>query len=613
MEGQIVGSTIDYVIIIAYFIGVLLFGAFFARFNKSTRDFFFGGQRLSWWLISFSLVATLVGSYSFIKYSAAGFKYGLSSTMSYLNDWFLIPLFILGWLPIIYFSRVISIPEYFQKRFDRKTRIAAVCVILIYMLGYVGINFYTLGVALHALLGWPVLWGALFIAFITGIYVSIGGQTAVIMTDLLQGFLLLIAGFILFGLGLAYLGGFGNFWDALPTVHKMPFANFNENPSFNFVGIFWQDGIGSSMALYFMNQGFLMRFLAVKSYSDTKRVAWVMVLILMPLAAIAVANAGWVGRAMHTLNIIPQDTDPKTVFVVVSNLLCKPGLFGFIMAALTAAMMSTVDTLINAISAVFVNDVWRPFAVKNREDKYYLRVAMIASIIAAIIGMLLVPIYMKMGSIYAAHGAFTAAVTPPMIIAIILGAFWKRYTPTAALWTLGLGTIMMFISIWIPQIVAPFSHGIPPTGGFKYIRALYGISISGFIAVVVTFFTKPKPVSEITGLVINSVEQAKAKYKGGVPTDEKIGKPIKGVLKILEGSFAEKTISIYKDDMATLFAEPGDLLYVADKRRWLGGLRSAHVKVIEPHNEPGIVKVDANAISLGSMLVDKGVRVEKIM
>ena len=114
METQI-GTPLDVWIIIAYFIGILGFGRFFGRFIKGTKDFLFAGQKLSWWLIGMSCVATLVGSYSFVKYSEVAFKYGFSSTQSYLNDWFWMPFWMFGWLPIIYFSRVTSIPEYFER------------------------------------------------------------------------------------------------------------------------------------------------------------------------------------------------------------------------------------------------------------------------------------------------------------------------------------------------------------------------------------------------------------------------------------------------------------------------------------------------------------------
>ncbi|HXK66437.1 MAG TPA: sodium:solute symporter family protein, partial [Spirochaetota bacterium] len=148
---MIKGTVLDFAIIVCYFLFILGFGTFFGKYVKSTRDFFFGGQRFSWWLIGFSCVATTVGSYSFIKYSAVAYQYGFSSTMTYLNDWFILPLFVFIWLPIIYYSRITSIPEYFEKRFNSTTRTISVFILLVYLLGYIGINLYTIGVAYNAM------------------------------------------------------------------------------------------------------------------------------------------------------------------------------------------------------------------------------------------------------------------------------------------------------------------------------------------------------------------------------------------------------------------------------------------------------------------------------
>ena len=142
---QLVGTGLDYGVILVYFIVVMGFGLYFGRYTASTKDFFFGGQRFAWWLIAFSCIATTVGSYSFLKYSSAGFKYGISSTQSYLNDWFWMPIVVLVWIPIIYYRRITSVPEYFELRFDRKTRIAATAIILVYLVGYIGVNLVTLG------------------------------------------------------------------------------------------------------------------------------------------------------------------------------------------------------------------------------------------------------------------------------------------------------------------------------------------------------------------------------------------------------------------------------------------------------------------------------------
>jgi len=175
---------------------------------------------------------------------------------------------LLGWLPILYFNRFLSVPDYFRKRFDDRTGVMATIIVLLYMIGYIGINLYTMGVAMNAMLGTDLFVSVVVVAVICAIYVTVGGQTSVIMTDLAQGAILLFAGLLLFVLGLGALGGWGEFWAGLPLLHRLPLAQFNEPHQFNFVGIFWQDGISNTFALYMMNQGFILRFLSLKSVNE---------------------------------------------------------------------------------------------------------------------------------------------------------------------------------------------------------------------------------------------------------------------------------------------------------------------------------------------------------
>jgi len=588
-----VGTPLDLFIIVAYFVGVMAFGSFFGKYIKGTKEFFFAGQKLSWWLIAMSCVATTVGSYSFVKYSQAAFKYGFSSTQTYINDWFWMPFWMFGWLPIIYFSRITSVPEYFEKRFGRNTRTAATVIMLLYLIGYVGINLYTMGVALHKLLGWNVFWAAVMTAAICAVYVTLGGQTSVIMTDLLQGILLLIAGFALFFLGLHYLGGFDVFWSHLPVSFKSAFPAFNHPPEFNFVGIFWQDGMANTPAFYFMHQGLILRFLSAKSVREARKASVVVIVILMPLAAIAVANVGWVGRAMVNMGLLSPNIDSKDVFVVVSEILCKPGVFGLILAALIAALMSTADTLINAVSVITVNDIYRPYIKKNASDRHYLMIARIVSIITAILGIMLVPVYMGFKTIYAAHGAFTAMMTPPLVVAILFGAFWKRYSEKAALWTLIGGMGIIFISIKFPIIIKPFSHGVPGTDGYTYMRAFFGLFVSAAIGIVVTAFTKPRSEESIKGLVYTSIHDAIVKFKGGEPNFIE-GKKVRLSLKKVEPDMQGlREIRLSHIDMEKMKAEKGDFVNLSDSRWWTGGLASANVVLGEPHDQPGTVFVNA--------------------
>ena len=500
-QGAPAVAGIDYVVIVVYFFVILGFGTIFGIRTKTTKDFFLAGQRFPWWLIAMSCVATTVGSYSFIKYSAAAFKYGFPSTQTYLNDWFIMPIFMFGWLPIIYFSGVTSIPEYFSRRFDRKTRVAATVVLLVYLVGYIGINFYTLGIAMNSLV--PQLgefWWAALIGVICGVYVTAGGQISVIMTDLVQGFLLLIAGLLLFGLGLHFVGGFSVFWNAIEPPMRHAFSTFNRPSEFSFVGIFWQDGMANTTMLYLVNQGMILRFLSARSAEDARKAMAVVVLVLMPLAAIVVSGGGWLGRAMVNLDLLSADTGAKGIFVTVASVLCGPGLFGFVIAALTAALMSTADTYINAVSAIVVTDVWKPYIVREATDRHYLRVGRWAAICASLTAILLVPVFQRFNSVYQAHAEFTAAITPPLVVAVLLGAFWRRYSPTAAFWTIVGGMIAIAVSIPVPRLVMPFSHGVGPEG-YRFMRALYGLAVSGAIGVLVSFFTEPRPKDEIAGLI----------------------------------------------------------------------------------------------------------------
>ena len=238
-----------------------------------------------------------------------------------------LPFFLIGWLPIIYFSGVVSIPEYFERRFDRRTRILVLILLMVYLEGYIGINLLTIGVAMQGLFGWNVIASATVIAGLSALYLHAGGQTSVLFTDLLQGFLLLAAGLAVLGLGIVSLGGLEAFWQGLPADHRLPFARFNHPPQFHYVGEFWGDAMTGTFAFYCINQGVLMRFLSAKSVRDGRKAMLFTAVVLMPLAALAVGGAGWIGRSMVSAGLLPAETSAREIFVIVSRAVAGPGVF----------------------------------------------------------------------------------------------------------------------------------------------------------------------------------------------------------------------------------------------------------------------------------------------
>ena len=101
-----------------------------------------------------------------------------------------------------------------------------------------------------------------------------------------------------------------------------------------------------------------MRLMAARSVDDSRKAVMTMLLVLMPIAALVVASGGWVGQALTSAGVLAR-YGTQRAFFITSSFLSQPGVFGLVMAALTAALMSTVDTLITAISAIVVNDIYQ--------------------------------------------------------------------------------------------------------------------------------------------------------------------------------------------------------------------------------------------------------------
>lgn len=699
-----IGSQLDWVVLVIYMVAMLLFGSYFAKYNKDTSDFFFGGRRFTWWLIAMSIVATGVSSHSFVKYSAMGFKYGISSSMSYMNDWFFVPFFMFGWLPIIVYSKIRSIPEYFERRFSPSARFFVTILQLLYLVGYVGIGFLTMGKAILPLMpeyftifGMQIhitLMGLIWItAVVVGIYITFGGQTAVIFTDLIQGVMLLFSGILIFFLGIAYVGGWHTFWNLLPASWKLPFAGFNSPAEFNSVGTFWEDAIAGSVGFLFMNMGLIMRFMATKNVHEGRKAAAVNIIFMLPISAIVVGGAGWVGKAisLQNPNVLPSNINPDSVFVAVSNILTGPGVFGFVIAAVAAALMSTVSTLINATAAIWVNDVDRPLRLWMKkikpndpiDEKRAMNIARISTVAFTLLGVTAVYAFNSYPTVYQAHAFFHATLTPPLMIAIFFGAFWKKFTPAGLITTVIGGVALMLLGFRYPQeLIGPIAHGTPfdPVHPYTYMAALYNLIVctgvavivtllhkrlkklasklkknpnhnfvmyamigfsvivvlidfteiffklnfatlpllltatlimSAFVAFITTFYVKYDEEAQTLGLTIWSVRQAQEWFKGR-KLNEREGENVVANWKLVDTD-NEDVINFSHKDMHKMQAEPGDLVYITDTRKWLGGLKSCHTVYGQPHDEAGIVYIRKIHLEKGLFVEHKPIQAEKEM
>ena len=627
---EISGITLAIVIgvIISYFIMVTFFGAYFSKFSSNIHDFFFSGQRFAWWLPFVSMMATGIGAYSYLKYSEQGLNTGMNSAMVYMNEWFIVPLFFFGWLPLMYFTKTRSIPQYFEKRFNAVTRYITVIILLAYIFYYIGYNLFTIGVAFEGIFGFSPVWTLPVITLFLGTYVSLGGQTAVIFTDLVQGIILYLAGFLAFGYGLYALGGLDEFFSYLPIEHRLPFASFRDNPSFNTVGIFWGDALAGSIAFIFLNQGFLMRFLSIRSVNEARLAGMANVLITLPLSALVVGSVGWIGKSILTkesaLGSSLVSSEPLQIentyhtfvnvigYVVQNN----PIILGIVLSALLAALMSTIDTLINAATAIFIYDIYKPLVKANSSDKHYLKTAKLSTLAITVLGLLLSSwFFFQKGTLMSIHYKGIMVIIPSLVTTLLLGMLWNRFNSISASCALTVGVALTFLTLWFPEWVYPlrnFFYG-SPTGDPFLFRALFGMLASGLTGVIVCFFTAPADKEKIQGYTLDSIDKAMWFFKGGKPNLQ-LGQRVKDLKLQIDDNLKEGEISLSKNMIEKMKAEKQDIIYIADQRWYLGGLRSGHFRLSGTHKlEDSVLLISKSALEKSYLLDNKTLFAKKII
>ncbi len=616
--------TVIAAVLVIYFAGVTFLGIYFSRFSSNTNDFFFSGRRFAWWLPMMSMVATGIGSYSYLKYSEQGFNTGLSSTHVYFNDWFLFPVFLFGWIPILYFNRIKSIPEYFEKRFNSTARYLSVCIILSYIFYYIGYNLFTIGVAIEGIFGISALISLPVIAVLLGLYVTLGGQTAVIFTDLFQGMILYLVGFVVIFSGLYALGGVGEFWSHLPIDHRLPLAPLNSNPHYNTAGIFWGDALAGGVAFLYMNQGFLMRFMAIRNVQHARTAALANLMITLPLSALVIGALGWIAKSIlskqavlggalsESYSLLAIDNSYHTFLLTAYHVIQEnPWLMGFIFSALMAALMSTVDSLINASAAIGIYDIYKPLIRPNAEEKHYLKMARWLSLFATVIGLLLVVwFYQQKGTLMSIHYKGIMLIIPPVVTTIFLGILWKNFHAFSACVSMLTGIAVTFITMVYPGPVYALREFLlgPSEGSLIFFRAPFGIFVTVFAGVIVQnifprsrlsvlkklskkffIFRWIKTLAQgadknVESLTVDTLKKAMFNFKGGEP-HLKRGEKVYGLNVKLSSSLKEFEMGLSEKICKRLCAAKGDLIYLADQRWYLGGIRSGHFRLKEVYSQ----------------------------
>lgn len=457
-------SSVDYIVFIAYIIGIVSLGLYVSRtkkgHEKNSEDYFLAGKSLTWWAIGASLIAANISAEQIIGMSGSGFAIGLAIA-SY--EWMAaITLIIVGkyFLPIFIEKKIYTIPEYIEKRYNTtlKTILAIFWIFLFIFVNLTSVLF--LGAkALDTIMGTGdgsmIIIFIIILAFIAAAYSLYGGLSAVAWTDIIQVTLLVIGGVIATVIALNAVTPEGGIFNGLSHIYNSAGDKFHmilekgHEQFDNLPGIAVLIGGLWIANLYYwgFNQYIIQRTLAAKSLREAQRgIAFAAFLkLIIPLIVVIPGIIAYVMYAQPEGTAVIEGVRDsftkadgsinydKSYPWLISHFV-PIGLKGVVVAALTAAIVSSLASMLNSTSTIFTMDVYKPYIGKDKSEKRLVKVGRISAFAALVIACFVAPVLRTVPQAFQYIQEYTGLVSPGILAVALIGLFWKKATTKGAIW-----------------------------------------------------------------------------------------------------------------------------------------------------------------------------------
>ena len=426
-------APLDIVVIVAYFVAILSIGLFYSlRSRDTSEDYFLAGRNMGWIVIGFSLFATNIGSEHFVGLAGSGAARGLAvGNFEWIAILFLIAL---GWIiaPKFLTSGVYTTPEFFGRRFNNATRLYLAGIsIVAYVLTKLSITLFAGGLLLEKVLGWDMYTSAIIIMVCTGIYTIGGGLRAVMYTASVQAIIMIAGSLLVTILGLIELGGWAGLQSRFPSEYFSAIKPASD-PDFPWTGILFGAPI---LAIWYWctDQYIVQRLMSARNINAAKNGALLAgFLKILPVLL-------WVVPGMIAVALFPGISGDEAYPTLIASSLLPMGIKGLVLAAVLAAIMSTLSACLNSAATLFTMDFYRYFSPDASERKQIL-VGRLATTVMVLIGILWIPLMKFLSSnLYVYLQSIQSFISPPITAVFLIGLFWKRATARAAIWTLVVG------------------------------------------------------------------------------------------------------------------------------------------------------------------------------
>jgi solute:Na+ symporter, SSS family len=479
--------TIDIVVIVIYLMIIVGIGFWVGRKKKDSEGFFLGERGSIWPLVGFSLMAANLSGTSYLGLAGAGYHDGIAVWNYEWMATLVLIFFALFILPYYLRSKVKTMPEFLENRFDRRSRyvFSGLTIFTAMFIDSAGALYAG---AITAQLLFPEVSFMVFvigIAIIAGIYVIAGGLRAVMITDTLDGILLLIAGAAIFIMGMLAIGSWEALVDISPdglSIVRPANDDFLPWPGI-FTGVIW-------LGFYYWttNHVVVQKALSAKSTDHGRWGALMAGAMQLPFLFLLILP-GTIGRA-----IFPELPEPDQVWPALIFEFFPIGIRGLIFAALVAALMSTLDSVLNGAASLVVNDFIRTNDKWEFSDKKLLLISRIAIGVFVVLAALWAPLILEFEGIVEYFQSFLGHITMPVVVVFLGGLFWRRSTRHAAFWTILIGAPIGFAAFLATQVFELFD--------FQF---LYGTGVMFLLSLIlfisITMATEAPDRKKLEGMI----------------------------------------------------------------------------------------------------------------
>ncbi len=455
-------SPLDLTLIAIYFAFVVAVGLYLGKKHHNAEEYFLAGRKIVWPLVGISLFASNISSTTLVGLSGDAYATGISV---YNYEWMasvVLVFFAIFFLPLYLRSKVYTMPEFLERRYDGRSR---TYFSLLTLFGNIVIDtagsLYAGGLVLKLIFPHIPMWQTIAaLALVAGVYTIAGGLAAVIYTDAIQTGLLLLGSVIVTVVAFQRVGS----WEAVTAVtppEMLSLIRPVDDPAVPWPGLIL--GV-SLLGFYFWgtNQFMVQRVLSARDENHGRWGALLAGFLKLPVIFIMVLP-GTMARVLY-----PDLPQPDLVYPTMLFDLLPVGILGLVVAGLLAALMSSIDSTLNSASTLVTMD----FVAKRHpefDSAKLMRVGRIATFLFMLVAAAWAPQIERFGSLFKYLQTVLAYIAPPIVGVFVLGVFWRRANATGAFAALLVGLVFALFLLfagqfaWMPQLhflyVAPILFG----------------------------------------------------------------------------------------------------------------------------------------------------------